>query len=59
IVAVDKVWVFVQGSEGTVSSVSLELLSKARELGGSLSAFVAGDGALLAAQLAEFGAEGV
>jgi electron transfer flavoprotein alpha subunit len=37
----------------------LELLSKARGLGGSLSAFVAGDGVSLAARLAEFGVERV
>ncbi len=54
--AIDNIWVFAQGDDGNPSSATLELLTKARSLGGSLSAFVAGDGSSLAAALAEYGA---
>ncbi|MFM7046951.1 MAG: electron transfer flavoprotein subunit alpha/FixB family protein [Actinomycetota bacterium] len=57
--AVNNVWVFAQGSNGNVSSFTAELLTKARGLTDNVSAFVAGDGASLAAALGKFGAKKV
>ena len=54
--AVSNVWVFAQGGDNGATSATLELLTKARTLGGAVAAFVAGDGAALAAQLGEYGA---
>lgn len=53
---IDNVWVFSQESGGEPTTASLELLTKARSLGGSVTAFVAGDGAAIAAALGEHGA---
>lgn len=52
---VGSVWVLVEGVDGVVSSVSLELVSKARSLGVPVSAFVVGDGSSLVGVLGEFG----
>jgi electron transfer flavoprotein alpha subunit len=52
---ISNVWVFAEEVNGVASSVSLELLTKARSLG-TASAFVVGDGAAVAARLGEFGA---
>lgn len=54
--ALSKVWVFAEASKGGPTSVTLELLTKARELGGTVEAFVAGDGDALAGALGEYGA---
>ena len=54
--AVNNIWVFAQGSNATPTSFTLELLTKARSLTPNVSAFVAGDGASLAAELGKFGA---
>ena len=43
--AIENMWVFAQGVDGAPTSATLELLTKARSLGGEVSAFVAGDGA--------------
>ena len=43
--AVNNIWVFAQVSNGAPTSGTLELLTKARSLGGTVSAFMAGDGA--------------
>ncbi len=53
-----NIWVFAQGADGTPTTASLELLSKATALadGGTVTAFVAGDAADLAAGLGEHGA---
>jgi electron transfer flavoprotein alpha subunit len=48
--------VFAEGDENGVSTLSLELVTKARELADNVEAFVAGDGAAMAAEL---GAHGV
>ena len=37
--AVNNVWVFAQSTDGTPTSATLELLTKARDLGGTVSAF--------------------
>lgn len=53
---IDNIWVFSQETEGAPSSGTLELLTKARSLGGSVTAFVAGDASAIAAALGEYGA---
>ncbi|MBJ7505466.1 MAG: electron transfer flavoprotein subunit alpha/FixB family protein [Ilumatobacteraceae bacterium] len=57
--AVNNIWVFAQGSNGTITSFTAELLTKARSLTPNVSAFVAGDGASLAEALGKFGAKKV
>ena len=57
--SVDNIWVFAQSAEGAPTSTTLELLTKARQLGATVTAFVAGDGSELAAALGEFGASKV
>jgi electron transfer flavoprotein alpha subunit len=57
--AIGNVWVFAQGSEGAATSGTLELLTKARGLGGNVAAFVAGDATSFAGQLGEYGAQRV
>jgi electron transfer flavoprotein alpha subunit len=54
--AIGNVWVFAQGKDGAATSATLELLTKARGLGGNVTAFVAGDAGDLASQLGEYGA---
>ena len=54
--ALNDIWVFAQGANGAPTSGTLELLTKARSLGGTVSAFVVGDGAAIAATLGEYGA---
>ena len=56
---VNNVWVFAQGTNGNPTSFTAELLTKARGLSDNVSAFVAGDGASLAAALGRFGAKKV
>ncbi len=53
---VSNVWVFAQGAEGAPTSGTLELLTKAREIGSSVTAFVVGDAGDIAAALGEYGA---
>jgi electron transfer flavoprotein alpha subunit len=57
--AIGNVWVFAQGKDGAATSATLELLTKARDLGGDVTAFVAGDANGLASQLGEYGAQKV
>jgi len=54
--AVDNIWVFAQAVNGAPTSATLELVSKARSLGGSVTAFMAGDGSDTAAALGAHGA---
>jgi electron transfer flavoprotein alpha subunit len=51
-----NIWVFAQGADGAPTSATLELLTKARSIGDSVTAFVAGDAADLAGALGEYGA---
>ena len=51
----DNIWVFAQEAEGAPTSGTLELVAKARALGGTVSAFFGGDGASVAAALGEHG----
>ena len=57
--ALNNVWVFAQGNNGTISSFTAELLTKAGSLTDNVSAFVAGDGAALAEALGKYGAKKV
>ncbi len=54
--AIDKIWVFAQEVNGAPTSATLELLTKARSLGGTVAAFVAGDASTIAGTLGEYGA---
>ncbi|MEY2958468.1 MAG: electron transfer flavoprotein alpha subunit [Actinomycetota bacterium] len=53
---IDNIWVFAQESAGVPTSATLELLTKARSLGGTVTAFVVGDGSGVAGALGEYGA---
>ncbi|MGA0262642.1 MAG: electron transfer flavoprotein subunit alpha/FixB family protein, partial [Ilumatobacteraceae bacterium] len=57
--AINNIWVFAQVANGAPTSASLELVTKARSLGGSISVWVAGDGNAIAATLGEYGASKV
>ena len=55
--AVDKIWVVTEPTvDGHVASLSLELLTKAREMGGTVEAVTWGDPAALAAEVGAYGA---
>jgi len=55
--AVSTTWVFAEASEGKVASITLELLTKARELGGTVEAFYGGsDAEAIAETLGKYGA---
>jgi electron transfer flavoprotein alpha subunit len=55
--AVSKVWVFAEALEGKVQTITLELLNKARQLGGEVEAFYGGgDADAIAGTLGEHGA---
>ncbi len=56
---ISNIWVFSQESNGTATSGTLELLTKARSLGGSVAAFVGGDASAIAGILGEYGASKV
>ena len=53
---ISNIWVFSQESNGTATSGTLELLTHARSLGGSVTAFVGGDASAIAGILGEYGA---
>lgn len=54
--SVGTVWVHAEAVEGSVASITLEMLAKAREISDDVVAIVGGDGAAVAAEL---GAHGV
>jgi electron transfer flavoprotein alpha subunit len=54
--AVDKIWVVVDRTEDKVAPASLELLSKASQLGGSVEAVTWGDPGPIAAEVGAHGA---
>ena len=55
--ALSKVWVYAESEEGNPTSATLELLTKAREVGDTVDAVYVGDDAAdLAATLGEYGA---
>ena len=53
---IDNIWVFAQVIDGEPTTGTLELLTKARSLGGTVTAFVAGDAAGAAGALGDHGA---
>jgi electron transfer flavoprotein alpha subunit len=54
--ALGKVWVLAEADNGNVTTTTLELLAKARELGDTVEAFYGGDGAAVAETLGAHGA---
>ena len=46
--ALSKVWVHIEENEGAVAPISLEILTKARELADTVEAFTGGDGSAVA-----------
>ncbi len=57
--AISKIWVFAEADNGKVATATLELLTAARATGATVEAFIAGDGAAVAAELGAFGASKV
>jgi electron transfer flavoprotein alpha subunit len=57
--AISKIWVFAEADNGKVVTSTLELLTAARATGATVEAFVAGDGAAVAAELGAYGASKV
>ena len=53
---INNVWVFAQQANGAPTSGTLELIAKARALGGSVSAWLGGDASAVAGALGEHGA---
>ena len=53
---ISNIWVFAEAVDGKVKSISLELLAKARTLGGEVTAVFGGDGDAVAAELGAHGA---
>ena len=51
-----KIWVYAEATDGNVTGTTLELLTKARELAGTVECVFGGDGAAVAATLGEYGA---
>jgi len=58
-VALDRIWVFGEGDQDNVATITLEMLAKARELAGTVEVFMAGDGDDCAEELGEHGADTV
>jgi electron transfer flavoprotein alpha subunit len=56
---ISNIWVFAQANDGAVTTGTLELLTKARSLGGTVSAVIGGDASAVAGTLGEFGASRV
>jgi electron transfer flavoprotein alpha subunit len=58
--SIDKVWVLAEAADGAPVTTALELMTKARELGGTVEAVTWGpDGASVAAELGKYGASTV
>src|SRR6476469_10773797 len=51
-----KVWVFAEADGDKVKTITLEMLAKARELGGEVEAFFGGDASAVASTLGAHGA---
>jgi electron transfer flavoprotein alpha subunit len=54
--ALNRIWVYAEASDGKVVPITLEMLTKARELGGTVEAVYGGDGAAVAEPLGAHGA---
>jgi electron transfer flavoprotein alpha subunit len=57
--ALNRIWVFAEAADDMVAPITLEMLTKARELGGTVEAVYGGDAAGIAGQLGEYGASKV
>jgi electron transfer flavoprotein alpha subunit len=58
--ALTKIWVLAEATDGKVTTTTLELLTKARELAGTVEAvYAGGDADAVAGQLGEYGASKV
>jgi electron transfer flavoprotein alpha subunit len=57
--AISKIWVFAEATDGKASTPTLELLTAARATGATVEAFVAGDANSVAAELGAYGASKV
>jgi electron transfer flavoprotein alpha subunit len=54
---IDRIWVFAEAADGKVAPITLEMLTKARELGGTVEAVYGGaDADAIAADLGAYGA---
>jgi electron transfer flavoprotein alpha subunit len=53
---IDNIWVFAQTTDGAATSATLELLTKANSLGGTVTAFVVGSAGDAAAAMGDHGA---
>ena len=54
--ALNRIWVYAEATDGKVAPITLEILAKARELGGTVEAVYGGDGAAVAETLGAHGA---
>jgi electron transfer flavoprotein alpha subunit len=54
--ALDNVWVFAEGTEGAVKTITLEMLAKAREIGDEVACIYGGEGDVIADTVGEHGA---
>ena len=54
--ALDRIWVLAEALDGTIAPITLELLAKARELGGTVEAVYGGEGADVAEAVGAHGA---
>jgi electron transfer flavoprotein alpha subunit len=50
-----KIWVYAEATDGNVTTTTLEILTKARQLASTVECVFGGDGAAVAAQLGEYG----
>src|ERR671922_2637326 len=57
--ALNRVWVYAEATDGKVAPITLEILAKARELGDTVEAVYGGDGAAVAETLGAHGASKV
>ncbi len=57
--SVGTIWVLAEATDGTVASITLEMLAKARELSDNVECVFGGDGALVATELGAHGASAV
>jgi electron transfer flavoprotein alpha subunit len=54
--ALNRIWVYAEATDGKVAPITLEILAKARELGDTVEAVYGGDGAAVAETLGAHGA---
>jgi electron transfer flavoprotein alpha subunit len=54
--ALNRIWVYAEAADGTAAPITLEMLTKARELGGTVEAVYGGDAGPIAETLGAYGA---